>query len=264
MQFIAVDDEPLALRDLMEKLQEANPDGRIQGFTSPAQALAYTKANPVDVAFLDIEMAEMNGLELSKALKEQRPALNIVFVTGFSKYAVDAFSLFVSGYLLKPVSKDGIQQALQHLRSPVRRSSGLVPRIQTFGNFEVFVNGMPLHFPRSKSKEILAFLIHKRGTCCTLKELTGVIFEDKEYTYSIQKQMQTYISSMMKVLQDASIAQIVIKKYNSLSIDVTKVDCDYYRFLNWEPDAVNEYTGEYMSNYGWAEFTIGYLDSKLG
>lgn len=264
MRFIAVDDEQLALKDLTETLLEVDPHSFIQGFTSPIQALAYAEAYPVDVAFLDIEMAEMNGLALAKVLKEKRPFINIVFVTGFSEYAVDAFSLFASGYLLKPVTKEDIQQALHHLRSPVRRHDSPLPRIQTFGNFEVFVEGLPLHFSRSKAKEILAYLVHKRGTSCSLKELAAVLFEDQEYTYSVQKQMQTYISAMMKVLQEAEIAPVVIKKYNSLSIDVSKVDCDYYRFLNWDPDAVNEYMGEYMSNYSWAEFTIGYLDRKLG
>lgn len=67
---------------------------------------------------------------------------------------------------------------------------------------------------------------------------------------------------MMKTLNAANVSDIVVKRYNHLSVDVSKVDCDYYRFLNGDSEAINSYTGEYMMNYSWGEFTIGYLDSK--
>lgn len=67
---------------------------------------------------------------------------------------------------------------------------------------------------------------------------------------------------MLKAFKDIGKGDIILKKYNSISVDISKIDCDYYRFLKGDPEAVNSYGGEFMSNYSWAEFVIGYLDNK--
>ena len=261
MRIIAVDDEPFALTDLCETIEAAVKDASVLGFSTPQKAIDYAAGQPVDVSFLDIELPGMNGLELAKRLKKEHGAMNIVFVTGYSQYAVDAFSLYASGYLLKPVTADAVQAAMEHLRHPVLRpEQGL--RVQTFGNFEVFMDGVPVRFPRSKSKELFAYLIHKRGTGCTTKEIAAVLFEERPYTPSLQKQIQTVISGMVQALKSCGAGDCIVKSYNQMAVNPDKVNCDYYQFLTWDPHAINSYTGEYMSNYSWAEFVIGYLDSK--
>lgn len=90
MNIIAVDDEKLALRDLTQILELVLPEASVSGFRTPQKALAHAWAVPVDIAFLDVEMKGMNGLELAKQLKDIRGRTNIVFATGFSQYAVDA------------------------------------------------------------------------------------------------------------------------------------------------------------------------------
>ncbi len=263
MNIIATDDEQYALKGLVEAISAVCPNEVIQGFRAPLKAIDYAEKNPVDVAFLDIEMSVMNGLELAKRLKGINPRTNIIFVTGFSEYAVDAFSIFASGYLLKPVKPDDIRLVLENLRAPIEHKNGNLIKVQCFGNFDIFADGKPIHFSRSKSKELLAYLIHKRGGSCTIRELAAVLFEDQEYCLSVQKQMQTVIASMLKQLSKHGINDLIIKKYNSLSVDISKLDCDYYKFLQYDTNAVNSYTGEFMSNYTWAEFTIGYLDSRV-
>ena len=99
MNIIAVDDEKLALRDLTQILELVLPEASVSGFRTPQEALAHAWAVPVDIAFLDVEMKGMNGLELAKQLKDIRGRTNIVFATGFSQYAVDAFSVCASDYM---------------------------------------------------------------------------------------------------------------------------------------------------------------------
>lgn len=125
------------------------------------------------------------------------------------------------------------------------------------------MDGVPVRFARSKAKELFAYLIHKRGSGCSVKEIAALLFEDRPYTISVQKQVQTVISTMMRALREAGVSECIVRGYNRISVDPAKVDCDYYRFLKWDLSAVNAYTGEYMSNYSWAEFTVGYLNSKL-
>ena len=95
-----------------------------------------------------------------------------------------------------------------------------------------------------------------------MRELASVLFEDRPYTLSVQRQMQTIIAAMMKALRAVGAEHVVVKNYNSLSVDVDAIDCDYYRFLAGDASAVNAYTGEYLANYSWAEFVVGYLDRK--
>ena len=114
----------------------------------------------------------------------------------------------------------------------------------------------------AKSKEILAYLVDKKGTGVTNAELAAILFEEKEYDRSLQKQMQVYISDLMKVLKDAGASDVVIKKYNSLSVNIDTFQCDYYDFLKMDVYAINSYMGEYMINYSWSEFTTGMLEEK--
>lgn len=91
------------------------------------------------------------------------PLCNIVFLTGFSEYMPSAFEMHASGYVLKPFSQKKIEEVLQHRRYRFPDLSDRPVRVQCFGSFEVFVNGEAVRFKRSKSKELLAYLIDRKG-----------------------------------------------------------------------------------------------------
>ena len=111
-------------------------------------------------------------------------------------------------------------------------------------------------------KELLACLVIKQVGGCTVRELSGVLFDDDCYDEARQYYLQKIISSMMSALQDVGMESVIFKHFNQLSVDASKLDCDYYRFLYWEPDAMRAYCGEFMNQYSWGEFTAGCLDSK--
>lgn len=259
MKAIVVDDEELAMEYLVKVLKEVQQDCEVYSFADALDALEYAKNHEVDMAFVDVEMTGINGIELAKRFKDVQPRVNIIFVTGFPQYALEAFSLHASGYLLKPASAESVRNEIANLRIiPMEvRKKGLV--VHTFGNFEVFYNNKPLEFSRGKSKELFAYLIDRKGAGCTVAELCTILWEDKEYSVSLQKQFQTIVSDLMKTLRQIKADSVIIKKRNFLSVDTSKIDCDYYRFLKGDVTAINSYMGEYMSNYSWAEFTTGFL-----
>ena len=137
-------------------------------------------------------------------------------------------------------------------------------RIQTFGNFEVFYEGSPVDFSRAKSKELLAYLIDRRGAAVTTAEACSVLWEDKEYNFSLQRQFQTVVSDMVKSLKRYKSDHIIRRKRNCLSVDVSQLECDFYKLLEGDRSAKTQYHGEYMSNYSWAELTAGFLAQKCG
>ena len=261
MHIIAVDDEPYALGLLVRSIQEACPAAQISKFQSGHKALEFIESNHCDVAFLDIHMRGIDGLTLAKKIKDQRPKCNLIFVTGYSEYAGDALSMHASGYIIKPVSAEAIQAELEDLRHPVAQLPNTLLQIRCFGNFEVFSScGEPIKFTRTKAKELFAYLVYRRGSTCSARELAAVLFEDNEYSTKQMLYLQKIISSMMQTLREHNAADVVHKTYNAISLNDEAVDCDYYRFLNMDVPSINTYTGEFMTQYSWAEFVAGYLD----
>ena len=208
------------------------------------------------MAFLDIHMRGMTGVEVAKKLKEINPKMNIIFVTGFSEYKGDAMDMKASGYIMKPVTKEEVERELNDLRYPaiVPKTDALL-RVQCFGNFDVYTpSGEHVRFERSKAKEVFAYLVHRHGSSCTTRELFSVIFEDEPYDSKLQNLLQTYIYSMIKSLKAVGAESAVVRSYNALAVNTDVLDCDYYRFKELDAGAVNAYECEYMNQYSWADF----------
>lgn len=255
MRILCVDDEPLALEMLTQAIEEAIPDADLHPFRKQSELLADAEENGCDIAFLDIHMRGMNGVELAKGLKQINPKMNIIFVTGYDEYTGDAMRLHASGYILKPVTKEKIEEEISDLRFPIVPKNDALLKVQCFGNFDVFTpDGTPVHFERSKSKEVFAYLVHRHGSSCTIKEIAAALFEDEPYDSKQQAYVQKIMSAMMKSLKKVGAQKAVNKSYNSLSVNVNTLDCDYYRFADLDAGAVNAYQCEYMSQYYWADF----------
>ncbi len=261
MRFLAVDDEPRALKDICEALKEAVSDCELASFSSPAKALEYGETNPLDVAFLDIEMGRVNGLVLAKKLKDIQPDIHIIFVTSYEKYAVDAFRIHATGYLMKPVRAADIQRELTFLYGEQGETKKL--HVQTFGGFDVFSDGKPLLFKRAKAKELLAYLIDRRGNSVTTGEACAVLWEDAMDDVGQKSYFRTLVTDLRSTLRLAGAEDVLVKGFNRLAIDPARLDCDSYRFQEGDPQAINSYRRDYLPNYSWAEFTIGVFEPRL-
>ena len=246
MDIIVIDDEPLVLNDLVRALHEVDPACNPIPFSLPSKAIDYAQDNKVDVAFLDIEMPGMNGIVCARKLKELNPCTKVVFVTSYDHYALAAFSVHATGYLLKPVVLDDLRRELTFIYDQSSSNSRARLRVQTFGGFEVWANEERLLFKRSKTKELLALLIDR--------------WEDEPYTASRRSYYQTIVSDLRRVLQDAGVADVLVKSWNSLAVDIDLIDCDSYRFAHGDPKAINTYRGDYLPAYSWAEFSVGLLE----
>ena len=151
---IAVDDEPLMLGALTKAIKASEDITFVADFTSCEDALNYVKSNPADIAFLDINMRGMGGLALAEKIIGFCPDCKIVFCTGYEEYAISAFKLHASGYLMKPVSAKDIQTEIDNIKG-IRQNDKPIT-VKCFGNFEVFTKGKKLTFKRSKTKELFS------------------------------------------------------------------------------------------------------------
>jgi len=255
MRILAIDDSGPALKLLTGSISEAEPSSEIFPFNKPSELLAFAKDNPCDIAFLDIKMAGMNGLALAKELKDITPRINIIFVTAYSEYATEAFDLYPSGYVLKPVTKEAVKREIKNLRHPLEQKNNAKLYAQTFGNFDVFSSGIPLKFRYSKSKELLAYLIDRNGAAVNTNELCAALWEDKQDTKNVKTYLRKLVSDLMKTLREVKADDIIQKHYNNFAIKPDKIDCDSYRFMKGDPQYINAYHGQYMAQYSWSEMT---------
>ena len=115
---IIVDDRKLILTGGLQVLEKVMPNATVTGFTEAAEAVEYAKKYRVVLAFLDIELRETTGLQLCRTLLDINPRTNVIYLTAYSNYALDAWSTGASGFMLKPITPEGVQKQLENLRYP--------------------------------------------------------------------------------------------------------------------------------------------------
>ena len=251
MKILVVDDGQLAINSLIRILCRVAPDCDYISAMTTDDALTWLRQGPMDAAFLNLEMPGMNGLALARMIQ---PRCNLIVVTEHPEYALEALQIFVSGFLLKPANAADVRNVLENLRYPAEDVPVGV-KVQCFGNFEVFVGGRPLSFKRSKSKELLAYLVDRNGATCTNGEMLAVLWEDKPDTASLHSHLRNLIFDLSHTLEDAGVRGLLVRGRSTLAIDTSKVECDYYNFLRGDRSTISSYRGEYMTQYSWAEVT---------
>lgn len=263
MYTLTVDDRQLIVTSIKTILQRLDPEGVHLGASSGEEALQMALDSPLDAAFLDVQMPGINGITLAKRLQQRYPLINIIFITGYRDYTMDAFELYASGYILKPVSEAKVAAALSHLRyNQTKFTEGLI-RARCFGTFEVFRGEEPISFSRSKSKELLAYLIDRNGSACTNDMIIGNLWPDKEPTEGIKSVVRTLTNDLRNSLEAVGAGSVIRKGRDELSVDVTKIDCDYFRLLQGDPIAIHQFRGEYMTQYDFADETRYNLQAKM-
>ena len=115
---IMVDDRKLVLTGGLPILEEALPNATVTGFTNADEAIEYAKRNNISLAFLDIEIRNMSGFDLCKILLEINPRTNIIFLTAYADYSLDAWGTGASGFMLKPITLEAVKEQLKNLRYP--------------------------------------------------------------------------------------------------------------------------------------------------
>lgn len=263
MRIICVDDEPLILNMTVELCEKLPQGPNVTGFLRANDALSWLKDHAADIALLDINLPDMHGLELAARIREIDPTTAIIFLTGYSEYAVDAFKLHASGYLMKPVNKLRLAEEIEHAWR--QRAAGAEDAVntrisaRTFGEFDLFVDEKAVSFPRSKAKELLAYLIDRQGGGITRAAASSVLWENSLYDRSLQKQLDVIIRSLRAALEAVGAQDIFEIRNGIMRVIPEKLDCDLYRFLSGDAAAVNSYRGEYMSAYSWASMTEAFL-----
>ena len=134
---------------------------------------------------------------------------------------------------------------------------------KTFGNFTFLYENKVVKFQRSKSIELIAYLIYKNGSCVQTRELRTVLYGDHADSSRYGASLRNLISDIKHTLSDLEIRNFFITEYNNFRINPEAVHCDYYDFLAGDSAARKAFAGEFMSQYSWAEAGVSFLEQKI-
>ncbi len=259
MNILAVDDD----KTFLDKVGKTLSD--IEGsecfcFDSSLSALAKARELTIDVAVLDIKMPELSGIDLGRYLTELNPYINLIYLTEHTEYAFDALKLHASGYIKKPGEKGELAAEFENLRYPEIRKKIKRVFAQTFGDFELFVDGKPVDFKYKRTKEVVALLINNRGAQTTNGEIIANLWEDegdpdKKFSY-----LRNLRQDMMNTFSALKLDDIILKQRGSMAIAKDRIECDLYDWLENKNDSKYKYLGDYMNQYSWSEFMHAELD----
>ncbi|HMM30232.1 MAG TPA: response regulator [Clostridia bacterium] len=200
MRVILVDDERKILRDLEDTVGQIEGLEVVGAYVSPLAALEDICNTKPNCAFLDIEMPGMTGIDLAERLLEWDPGMDIVFITAFNHYATQAFEVNAMDYVLKPVHPDRFEKTVRRLLK--KREASDAPsceavRLRSLGCFEVLFDGNPLKWSRSKSKELMAYLLHFEGCKKSKFSICADLWPDYEPKKALAH-LQTAMCSLRK------------------------------------------------------------------
>ncbi|WP_221414175.1 response regulator [Paenibacillus sp. 598K] len=243
MRVILVDDEELPLKRL-KRMLSVYADIQICGvFHNPAEALDYTAVHPVDAAFLDITMPGLSGLQLANRLRELRPALACVIVTGYDEYAVQAYDTDILDYVVKPVTEERLARTLQRLRrqlladdqahplpQPQSQLQGTRLSIRLLGGLEISSGGSrrePVKLRSPKTLELLALLVCHRTI--SREEVADTLWRDLGPDKA-WKNLNTTLYYIRRATSEGGLLPFLSTEGNMLHIDPAAVECDMYEF----------------------------------
>lgn len=260
MRIIVVNGDVGELKELTGAITAACPDAECLGFDDPLAALAEAREEEIDAAFIDVVLPDLEGLVLGTYLKDLNPFVNLIFLAENGEKAYEALSMHASGYLLKPVSSKQAADELCDLRYPESQKKSKRVFAQTFGDFELFVDGKPVAFKYSKTKEMVAILINNRGAQTTNGEIIACLWEDD----GDPEKKTSYLCNLRQDLQNTfnrlKLSGLLLKQRGSMAIAVDKIECDLYDWLKYKKESKYHYMGDYMSQYSWPEYRHAELD----
>jgi two-component SAPR family response regulator len=233
MKVILVDDEKSMLL-IMKKMLSKIPDIELAGsFQSPGEAYKYIKENSVDMAFVDINMPEENGLDFVRRVTNEINDIAIFFLTAYKEYALEAYGMYAFDYLVKPISQERLENSIRKAREkliflqPGRREPFIKKLIfNCLGNMEVkSIEGRAVQFTSSKSSELMAYLVLHRGRLVSKWRIiedvfTGMLPQNAE-TY-----LNTTIYKLRKALEPYGMKSVIISAEESYKIDLSEIYID--------------------------------------
>ncbi|MFB0843138.1 response regulator [Paenibacillus oleatilyticus] len=281
MKAILVDDEHLALIGLKKAIErEANEVEIVATYSDSTEVIAGVLAHRPAVVFLDIHMPDINGLNLGKQIQATVPGTEIVFVTGYDQYAVQAFELYALDYIMKPLQKERLRQTILRIKEKLairgtrKTQDATSPMICCFNQLQFKLPGIDaqsVKWRTSKAQELFAYLLHHRDRTINRSVLLELLWPELEEAKAAQH-LYTTIYHVRQTLKNSSMDTVSINSGNleagyKLDLGEARVDTEEWECamrqlgvldagtVDAYEHVLNLYKGDYLGKYDylWAE-----------
>lgn len=256
MKIIVIDDEIAALNTFLYGIVDRADVECNMFYSEPLASLDFVKENKVDVAFLDINMPTVNGVELAQKLIETDSRIKIIFISGYI-HDEDEIKRKVGdnllGFCYKPYNTDVLHRLIRTALLNV--DNGMNVEIKTFGNFDIFIDNQPIKFTCTKSKELLALLVDSCGGYISMDYSISRLWPDK----FIGNSKRLYRDALYKLRKELSNNDLDIIETSraQIRLKTDNIKCDYWDYRKCKTPY---YNGIYMAGYNWSTDTQYVLD----
>jgi two-component SAPR family response regulator len=236
---IVIDDDLPSIR-VVEHFIGAYPEVELIGsFTDPAEALARMESSSPHIVFLDIRMGALSGMDTAKKILAISPDTDIIFTTAYDNYAIEAFEINATDYLVKPIMKPRFDLTMQRVLKKHAPPETDHLRVTCFGKFTISrPEAAPVRWRTEKSKELAALLVHHRGSVVSRDEIIELLWPDTEPSRAA-RYLHNSIYYIRKSLEGYKICPSVMKiagSYSMMLSDSVEVDYDQYEKLYSKAD----------------------------
>jgi len=237
MKAIVVDDEILALESMVRLLTRMDIEV-LESFQNPLEALQSSSWADCDVAFVDISMPGMNGIELAARLQSQNPSLAIVFVTAYDQYAVKAFEIAAADYLVKPARPARLASTLERLRQskrPPAEETAADQPITLVCMYDIGIdsgNGRvsEIHWRTAKAKELFAYLVHERNRTVSKEQLQDLLWRELDAEKAMAN-LHTTVYQIRQTLKSVNLPILIVYAGGRYRAELGRIKLD---FEEWE------------------------------
>ncbi len=257
MKAIIVDDEPIMLKSFMRISAGIPGLNIIAQFSDPCEALSYAHKEKFNLAILDIDMPAMSGIELSLELRKIYPDLMIVFITAHDAFIHESNKVNADYYIVKPYKREIIEQMVTRMELIAARQKKTV-YLQMFGVFNIYKDGIPIKL-RGKAKEILALVASRCGKEISNEEIYSIIWENRTYSNTNMKVYYNALKRLKTTLENHGLSELLLSTARGQILNIEIVDCDYFSWKEKDSDKREEFEGEFLSEYSWANCILANL-----
>lgn len=281
---IIIDDERPAINNLERFLQAYDQIEVVASYKDVTKAIKEVHNYNVNLVFLDVDMPKMNGIEAAEKILQIDSNIDIVFVTAYNDYAVDAFEVEAVDYVMKPIMKKRLDKTMDRV---IRRFKANIHdkkenelRVLCFGNFEIFWGNESLKWRTSKAEEFIAYLVHQRGNFVQKAKIIEELWPDKDEKQAT-KLLHTSVYYVRNTFKNIGLEGAINYSNKMYKFDIPDFYCDVdefnkimnslYKNINIDIKIYKEileiYRGEYFegNDYSWsineqAQYRKKYVD----
>lgn len=262
MKFAYIDNNSMQHMEFLRSLQSAYGEKALETecFRNRMQLFKWLKKEQsCTIVFSETVIDGEKALGIVAEIRRISPGTEVCFLTEHPGFALEAYDTEAIDYILKPATGERLLKTMaKYLRLHPNGGEKKI-KVHTFGRFDIFVNDKIVRFSNKKAKELLALMIDRAGGSVTMEQVVDTLWEDRAYDEGTKALYRIALKNLRDTLERHGCRDILIESRGERCVDIDKLDCDFYKFMKSPEEYSHLFSGEYMLDYPWGEYTLAHI-----